>query len=346
MEPLELCYRSLCACGDRAIADGSLLDFLRQVSTFGLSLVRLDIRQESDRHTDVMDAITKHLEIGSYQEWSEEKRQEWLLSELVGKRPLFGPDLPKTDEIRDVLDTFHVIAELPSDNFGAYIISMATAPSDVLAVELLQRECKIKNPLRVVPLFEKLDDLEAAPAALARLFSIDWYRNRIDGKQEVMIGYSDSGKDAGRFSAAWQLYKAQEELINVAQKFSVKLTMFHGRGGTVGRGGGPTHLAILSQPPETIHGSLRVTVQGEVIEQSFGEEHLCFRTLQRFTAATLEHGMRPPSSPKPEWRALMDQMAVIATEEYRSIVFKEPRFVEYFRLVRHHKIIKFYIIVK
>lgn len=333
LEPLELCYRSLCACGDRVIADGSLLDFLRQVSTFGLSLVRLDIRQESDRHTDVLDAITQHLELGSYREWSEEKRQEWLLSELGGKRPLFGPDLPKTEEIADVLDTFHVLAELPADCFGAYIISMATSPSDVLAVELLQRECHVKQPLRVVPLFEKLADLEAAPAALARLFSIEWYMNRIDGKQEVMIGYSDSGKDAGRLSAAWQLYKAQEELINVAKKFGVKLTMFHGRGGTVGRGGGPTHLAILSQPPETIHGSLRVTVQGEVIEQSFGEEHLCFRTLQRFCAATLEHGMNPPISPRPEWRALMDEMAVYATEQYREIVFKEPRFVEYFRLV-------------
>lgn len=333
LEPLELCYRSLCASGDRAIADGSLLDFLRQVSTFGLSMVRLDIRQESDRHTDVLDAITRHLEIGSYKEWPEERRQEWLLSELSGKRPLFGPDLPKTEEIADVLDTFHVIAELPSDNFGAYIISMATAPSDVLAVELLQRECHVKTPLRVVPLFEKLADLEAAPAAVARLFSIDWYRNRIKGKQEVMIGYSDSGKDAGRLSAAWQLYKAQEELINVAKEFGVKLTMFHGRGGTVGRGGGPTHLAILSQPPDTIHGSLRVTVQGEVIEQSFGEEHLCFRTLQRFTAATLEHGMHPPVAPKPEWRALMDEMAVVATKEYRSVVFQEPRFVEYFRLV-------------
>ncbi|XP_061343722.1 phosphoenolpyruvate carboxylase 2 isoform X2 [Gastrolobium bilobum] len=331
LEPLELCYRSLCACGDRPIADGSLLDFLRQVSTFGLSLVRLDIRQESDRHTDVMDAITKYLEIGSYREWSEERRQEWLLSELSGKRPLFGPDLPKTEEITDVLETFHVISELPSDNFGAYIISMATAPSDVLAVELLQRECHVKQPLRVVPLFEKLADLETAPAAVARLFSIDWYRNRINGKQEVMIGYSDSGKDAGRLSAAWALYKAQEELIKVAKEFGVKLTMFHGRGGTVGRGGGPTHLAILSQPPDTIHGSLRVTVQGEVIEQSFGEEHLCFRTLQRFTAATLEHGMHPPVSPKPEWRALLDEMAVIATKEYRSIVFQEPRFVEYFR---------------
>ncbi|CAO2833332.1 unnamed protein product [Amaranthus hypochondriacus] len=332
LEPLELCYRSLCACGDRPIADGSLLDFLRQVSTFGLSLVRLDIRQESDRHTDVMDAITQHLEIGSYKEWSEEKRQEWLLSELSGKRPLFGPDLPKTEEIADVLDTFHVISELPYDCFGAYIISMATAPSDVLAVELLQRECHVKQPLRVVPLFEKLADLEAAPAAVARLFSIEWYRNRINGKQEVMIGYSDSGKDAGRLSAAWALYKAQEELVKVAKEFGVKLTMFHGRGGTVGRGGGPTHLAILSQPPDTIHGSLRVTVQGEVIEQSFGEEHLCFRTLQRFTAATLEHGMHPPIPPKPEWRALLDEMAVVATEKYRSIVFKEPRFVEYFRL--------------
>ncbi|KAF5731394.1 phosphoenolpyruvate carboxylase-like [Tripterygium wilfordii] len=108
--------------------------------------------------------------------------------------------------------------------------------------------------------------------------------------------------------------------------------MFHGRGGTVGRGGGPTHLAILSQPPDTIHGSLRVTVQGEVIEQSFGEEHLCFRTLQRFTAATLEHGMHPPISPRPEWRALMDEMAIAATKEYRSIVFQESRFVDYFRL--------------
>ncbi|CAH8391230.1 unnamed protein product [Eruca vesicaria subsp. sativa] len=333
LEPLELCYRSLCSSGDRPIADGTLLDFLRQVSTFGLSLVRLDIRQESERHTDVLDAITKHLGTGSsYRDWSEERRQEWLLAELSGKRPLFGPDLPKTEEIADVLDTFKVISELPSDCFGAYIISMATSPSDVLAVELLQRECHVKKPLRVVPLFEKLADLEAAPAAVSRLFSLDWYKNRINGKQEVMIGYSDSGKDAGRLSAAWELYKAQEELVKVAKKYGVKLTMFHGRGGTVGRGGGPTHLAILSQPPDTVNGSFRVTVQGEVIEQSFGEEHLCFRTLQRYTAATLEHGMNPPISPKPEWRALLDAMAVVATEEYRSVVFQEPRFVEYFRL--------------
>ncbi|XP_042058273.1 phosphoenolpyruvate carboxylase-like [Salvia splendens] len=332
LEPLELCYRSLNASGDGSIADGCLLDFLRQISTFGLSLVRLDIRQESERHTDVLDAVTKHLDIGSYRDWSEERRQEWLLSELSSKRPLFGSDLPKTEEIADVLGTFEVLAELQPDCFGAYIISMATAPSDVLAVELLQRECHVKKPLRVVPLFEKLADLVAAPASVAHLFSIEWYKERINGKQEVMLGYSDSGKDAGRLSAAWQLYKAQEELVKVANKYGVKLTMFHGRGGTVGRGGGPTHLAILSQPPESVQGSLRVTVQGEVIEQSFGEKNLCFRTLQRYTSATLEHGMNPPISPSPEWRELLDEITDVATEEYRSIVFKEPRFVEYFRL--------------
>nr|QFR35812.1 phosphoenolpyruvate carboxylase [Jansenella griffithiana] len=331
LELLELCYRSLCDCGDKMIADGSLLDFMRQVSTFGLSLVKLDIRQESDRHTDAMDAITTHLGIGSYREWPEQQRQEWLVCELLGKRPLFGPDLPQSDEVADVLGTFRVIAELPDDSFGAYIISMATAPSDVLAVELLQRECGVKRPLRVVPLFEKLADLQQGPATMELLFSIDWYKKRIGGKQEIMIGYSDSGKDAGRLSAAWQLYKAQEEIVGVAERHGVKLTIFHGRGGTVGRGGGPSHLAILSQPPSTVNGSLRVTIQGEVIEKSFGEENLCFRTLQRFTAATLEHGMNPPVSPRPEWRRLLDDMAAVSTEEYRSIVFQEARFVEYFR---------------
>ncbi|CAN6177904.1 unnamed protein product [Urochloa humidicola] len=331
LEPLELCYKSLCDCGDKTIADGSLLDFMRQVSTFGLSLTKLDIRQESDRHTEVIDTITTHLGIGSYRSWPEEKRQEWLLSELQGKRPLLSPDLPQSEEVADALGTFRVLAELPRDSFGPYIISMATVPSDVLVVELLQRECKVAEPLPVVPLFERLADLQAAPATMETLFSKDWYKKRINGKQQVMVGYSDSGKDAGRLSAAWALYTAQEAVAKVAESHGVKPTLFHGRGGTVGRGGGPTHLAILSQPPKTINGSIRVTVQGEVIEHSFGEEHLCFRTLERFTAATLEHGMHPPASPKPEWRMLMEELTVLATEAYRSVVLKEPRFVEYFR---------------
>eukprot|EP00271_Cylindrocystis_brebissonii_P023319 TRINITY_DN9635_c0_g1_i1.p1 TRINITY_DN9635_c0_g1~~TRINITY_DN9635_c0_g1_i1.p1 ORF type:complete len:988 (-),score=306.83 TRINITY_DN9635_c0_g1_i1:1321-4284(-) len=332
MEPLELCYRSLCETGDAAIADGTLLDFLRQVSCFGLSLAKLDVRQESERHTDVMEAITQHIGLGSYKSWTEEKRQEWLVQELKSKRPLFGPDLAMTDEVQEVINTVKLLADLPRDSFSAYVISMATSASHVLEVCLLQHACGVKVPLRVVPLFERLDDLNNSPAAMEQLFKNEFYLERIQGRQEVMIGYSDSGKDAGRLSAAWAMFKAQESLRAVSEKYNVKLTMFHGRGGTVGRGGGPTHLAILSQPPGTVNGSLRVTVQGEVIETSFGEEHLCFRTLQRFTSATLEHGMHPPISPKPEWRALMDAMCTVATEEYRGIVFQDPNFVEYFRM--------------
>ncbi|GJY16749.1 phosphoenolpyruvate carboxylase gene [Tanacetum coccineum] len=219
--------------------------------------------------------------------------------------PFIWSRSPKNERSCRFLDTFQVLAKLSSDCFGAYIISMFTSPSDVLAVELLHRGCHVKKPLRVIPLFEKLADLELAPAAMAHLFSIKWYYNQID---------------------------AQEELIKVAKEFGVKLTMFHGRGGTVGRGCKPTHLAILSQPPKTIHGTLMVMVQNEVIEQSFGEEYLCFRTLQRFCEATLEHGMNPPISPQPEWQALMDEIALHATEQYREIVFKEPCFVEYFLL--------------
>eukprot|EP00475_Leptophrys_vorax_P002830 TRINITY_DN11602_c0_g1_i1.p2 TRINITY_DN11602_c0_g1~~TRINITY_DN11602_c0_g1_i1.p2 ORF type:complete len:852 (-),score=93.10 TRINITY_DN11602_c0_g1_i1:159-2348(-) len=333
MEPLELIYRSLQSTLDTTVAEGQLLDFIRQVACFGLSLVKLDIRQESDRHTDAVDAITQHLGLGAYKDWPEDKKVAWLVEELQSKRPLFGPDLVMSDEVKEVITTFQTLAQLPEDSLSAYVISMATSVSHVLEVQLLQRACGVRPSRRVVPLFERLDDLNNAPDVLDRLLNIPFYKQLINGKQEVMIGYSDSGKDAGRLAAAWALYKAQANLVATAAKHNVHLTIFHGRGGTVGRGGGPTHLAILSQPPGSVDGSLRVTVQGEVIEQSFGEEHLCFRTLQRFTAATLEHGLHPPVAPKPEWIALMDEMSPISTDDYRGIVFKHPRFVEYFRAV-------------
>ncbi|CAI5473126.1 unnamed protein product [Closterium sp. Yama58-4] len=338
MEPLELCYKSLSAVGDQPVADGALLDALRQVACFGLSLVRLDIRQEGARHSDAINAITQHLGAGTYHDWSEQQRIDWLTHELQSRRPLFGDDLLEmaSDEVREVLTTFRMLAALPRDSLGAYVISMATSASHVLEVQLLQRAAGVKAPLRVVPLFERLDDLTTAPAVLQHLFSLPLYRASLSlqgGVQEVMIGYSDSGKDAGRLGAAWALYKAQASVVDVARQHGVQLCIFHGRGGTVGRGGGPTHLAILSQPPGTVNGRLRVTVQGEVIEQSFGEEHLCFRTLQRFTAATLHHTLNPPRAALPQWQAMMDRMAPLSTEEYRSVVFQNPRFVELFRAV-------------
>lgn len=259
--PLMLCYESLMSTKDEAIATSLLTDVIRQAQVFGLHLCQLDIRQESTKHAAAIDAITTYLGLGSFLDWDEEQRTAFLLKELGERRPLLPPDLPMSEEVADVISTFRMLATLPSDSLGAYIISMAHTASDVLAVLLLQKECGVRDALRVVPLFETLDDLEYAETAMTQLFSNPWYHAHIGGQQECMIGYSDSGKDAGRLAAAWGLYEVQERLAAVATKYGVHLTLFHGRGGTVGRGGGPAHLAILSQPPKTIDGTLRVTVQ-------------------------------------------------------------------------------------
>lgn len=330
LAPLKVMYNSLQETGDDSIANGRLLDAMRQVQCFGMGMVKLDIRQESTRHSDVLDTVTQYLGLGSYHEWDEAQRMKWLLGELTGKRPLLPPTLHTSAEQADVLNTFRVIAQLPPDSLGAYVISMARSASDVLAVVLLQRECGVTDTLRVAPLFETLDDLHNSEASMESLLSNEWYVSQIGGRQECMIGYSDSGKDAGRLAAAWGLYEVQEKLAAVADKYKVKLTLFHGRGGTVGRGGGPTHLAILSQPPGTINGSLRVTIQGEVIEQQFGEKELCFRTLDLYTSAVLEASLNPTTSPKPQWRTLMETMSQVSCDAYRNVVRKDPRFIDFF----------------
>ena len=330
---LKLCYDSLMSTGDESIANSKLLDVIRQARCFGLHLCRLDIRQESVRHMEAMDAITNFLGIGSFKDWSEEERMEFLVRELNNKRPLVPQNLPMTAQISDVINTFRMLSELPPDSMGAYIISMAHTASDVLTVVLLQKECGVYPPLRVVPLFETLDDLEYAETAMRQLFENKWYLDHIDGKQEVMIGYSDSGKDAGRLAAAWGLYEVQERLVKVADEFGVHLTLFHGRGGTVGRGGAPAHLAVLSQPPGTIRSTIRVTVQGEVVEQQFGEKEIAFRTLDLYTGAVLEATLAPTSQPKDIWRDTMAEMSRISCEAYRSVVRGDPRFIDFFQSV-------------
>lgn len=329
--PLKLMYDSLLVSKDDSVANSRLLDTIRQVRTFGLCMTRLDVRQESTRHAEVMDAITQYLGMGSYLEWKEPQRLSFLETELRGRRPLFPPGLPMAPEVQEVVNTFRVLSELPSDSLGAYIISMARTASDVLAVVLLQREAGVREYLRVAPLFETLDDLKAAPAQLRTLLENDWYRSHINGVQECMIGYSDSGKDAGRMAAAWSLFETQEALVAVAEEFNTRLILFHGRGGTVGRGGGPTHVAIRSQPPGTIKGMLRVTVQGEIIDQQFGEKEVCFRNLDLYTSAVLEAQLDQPLPPKPEWREMMNQLSRRSCEEYRKLVFETPEFIEYFR---------------
>ncbi|WP_455595860.1 phosphoenolpyruvate carboxylase, partial [Acinetobacter pecorum] len=196
-----------------------------------------------------------------------------------------------------------------------------------------QKEAGIEQALRVVPLFETLKDLDGAAATMSTLFNMHWYKQHIQGKHEVMIGYSDSAKDAGFMSANWAQYRAQEELTAVAQQHDVQLTLFHGRGGSISRGGAPTQQALFSQPPGSISGTIRVTEQGEMIRFKFGLEEIALQNLEIYTAATLEATLLPPPEPKPEWRDLMHQMTELSVQVYRQTVRENPHFVKYLRTV-------------
>ena len=332
-EPLELCFRSLVSRGNEALASGRLTDCLRRVTTFGVTLARLDLRQEADRHTAAVDWIAQVAGLGRYAELLEPERQRFLVEHLSAGDVRLD-DLPRSssdDQVRDVIDTFRAAARIHHESLGAYVITMASAPSDVLAVEFLQMAAGTSHPQRVVPLFETGRDLEHAGAIMTDLFAIPWYRNRIGGHQEVMIGYSDSAKDAGRMSADWALYRAQEEVVAACERRQIRLTLFHGRGGSIGRGGGPTYLAIQSQPPGSVRGTLRATEQGEMLQAKFGLVDIAIRTLEVYTTATLEAAVAPQPTPAPEWRACMDKVAARARATYRSVVYEHPQFIPYFR---------------
>ena len=327
---LRLCHRSLEDTGHARIASGPLTDLIRRVAVFDVTLARIDVRQDSARHADALTEITAALGLGAYNEWDEHARLDFLTRELAGKRPLIPPDLDASAETRDVLDTLAMIANAPRGSLGAYVITMARSASDVLAVELLQKEARVAAPLRVVPLFETSRDLHHAGSVIDALLGVPWYRARIGGRQEVMIGYSDSAKDVGRVSAGWDLYRAQEDVIAASHAHGVAVTLFHGRGGSVGRGGGPTHLAIQSQPPGSIDGTLRVTEQGEQLQALFGFAEIAVRTLEVYTTGTLEAWLVPARAALPEWRACMDRLSSDAASTYRRIVYETPEFLDYF----------------
>ncbi|MCH7335609.1 phosphoenolpyruvate carboxylase [Acinetobacter sp. NIPH 2699] len=340
LAPLLLCYRSLMESNLAEIANGQLLDFIYRVNCFGIELLKLDIRQESGRHRQAISAITEYLGLGNFESWTEQARQNFLIQELQSKRPLLPKYLNEPEgsliqhpDVLEVFATMRTLAEQPSESLGAYIISMAEYPSDVLAVLLLQKEAGIQQSLRVVPLFETLKDLDGAAKTMNTLFNMDWYKQHIQGKHEVMIGYSDSAKDAGFMSANWAQYRAQEELTAIARKHDVQLTLFHGRGGSISRGGAPTQQALFSQPPGSISGAIRVTEQGEMIRFKFGLEGIALQNLEIYTAATLEATLLPPPEPKQEWRALMNQMTDLSVQVYRQTVRENPNFVRYLRTV-------------
>jgi phosphoenolpyruvate carboxylase len=331
IEPLMLCYRSLLACDMTVIAKGLLTDTIRRAHCFGIHLLQLDVRQDSQRHADVFSEVTRDLGLGDYNQWSEGDKQAFLLRELSSKRPLFPRNWQPSADVKEVLDTAMTIAENPQQGFGIYIISMASEASDVLAVQLLLQEMGVTWPMPVAPLFETLDDLNQSPKVMRELLSIDWYRGYVQGQQYVMIGYSDSAKDAGALAAGWAQYQGQEALVQLAEEFQIRLTLFHGRGGTIGRGGLPAHAAIHSQPPGSLTGGFRVTEQGETIRYKFGMPQLAKRSLGIYASAIIEAMLFPPPQPKQGWRQTMQSMADKARDNYRGIVRQHPDFVPYFR---------------
>lgn len=332
LTPLLACYESLNECGMGVIAEGALKDTIRRVHSFGVNLLKLDIRQDSDRHADVFSELTRYLGLGDYAQWSEEDKQAFLLRELSSKRPLIPRNWTPSDEVQEVLNTSHVISRHGKEGFGIYIISMAREASDVMAVQLLLKEAGVNWPMPVAPLFETLDDLNNSPKVMRNLLEIDWYRGYIKGRQYVMIGYSDSAKDAGSLAAGWAQYESQEALVALAEEKSVTLTLFHGRGGTIGRGGLPAKAAIHSQPPGSLTGGFRVTEQGETIRYKFGMPQLAKRSLSIYAAAVVEAMLNPPPAPKPEWRDTIIKMAAQARDNYRGVVREDPEFVPYFRV--------------
>ena len=330
-EPLYDCYQSLLACGMRIIANGGLLDCLRRIRCFGLSLSRLDIRQESTRHEMAIAEITRYIGLGDYSQWTEDDKQAFLVRELSSRRPMIPTNWNPSPETKEILETCKVVAEQPEGVISAYVISMAREASDVLAVHLLLKEAGCKYTIPVAPLFETLDDLDHSEKVMTDLFNIGWYRGIINNYQMVMIGYSDSAKDAGMLAASWAQYRSQEALVNLAEKHNIELVLFHGRGGTVGRGGAPAHAALLSQPPRSLKSGLRVTEQGEMIRFKLGLPEVAVDTLNLYASAILEANLLPPPEPKQSWRDVMDKGAEISCEIYRGVVRGEPDFVPYFR---------------
>ena len=319
------------------IANSDLLDLIRRVRCFGISLARLDIRQESERHEKLLSDVFKKKYNINYLKLSENKKIT-LLNTLIKQKKYFLDKLDiKNKENKEVWNTFKQISKEPDQCLGAYVISMTSKASDILSVYFLQKQALTKKLLRVVPLFETLEDLKNAKEVMKNLFKLSWYRKLINNKQEVMIGYSDSSKDAGKLSASWHQYKLQEELRNLAKIYKINLVFFHGRGGSAGRGGGPIQATLKSQPAGTVNGKIRITDQGEVIQQKYGYKPLAEYNLCSYIGAVMDASLNPPPKSKNNWRNLIEKMSEISTSAYRKNLNQSEDFIRYFKTVTPHK---------
>ena len=335
LKPLRVVRESLEQNQNENIASGDLLDLMRRAKCFGINLARLDIRQESSRHSQLLNEFIKRKSRRNYNSWSETEKIKYLSDKIRGKNSI-NKFIFKNKENKEVWSTFKALSSQPKECLGAYVISITSSASDILSVMYLQKEANIKSKLRVVPLFETLDDLINGKKIMEKLFSLKWYRKYILNKQEIMIGYSDSSKDAGKLSASWHQYKLQEEIIKLAKKYKINVTFFHGRGGSAGRGGGPIQATLRSQPPYSVNGKIRITDQGEVIQQKYGYEPLAKYNLCSYIGSVMEATLNPPPNPKKEWRNLIQNMSNVSTSSYRKNINQTSDFIRYFKTVTPH----------
>ncbi|MFM7450414.1 MAG: phosphoenolpyruvate carboxylase [Leptolyngbyaceae cyanobacterium] len=355
---LRLIQRNLTETG---LSSRELNALISQAEIFGFHLASLDVRQESGRHCDALTEIATHLQVlpQPYNQLSEADRIAWLASELQTRRPLIPTELNFSDKSCETVETLRVIRRLQQE-FGpevcqTYVISMSHDVSDLLEVLLLAKEAGLYDPatasssIRVVPLFETVEDLQKAPSIMTQLFELPFYKTMLLGGveaeagnqadrplplQEVMLGYSDSNKDSGFLSSNWEIHKAQQALQKIAESYGVTLRIFHGRGGSVGRGGGPAYEAILAQPGRSVDGRIKITEQGEVLASKYSLPELALYNLETVTTAVIQTSLlRTGFDDIQPWHNIMEELAASSRAHYRSLIYEQPDFIDFFHQV-------------
>ncbi len=344
---LSIIEKSLVANGSGVLAKGHLKAVGRAVEVFGFHLAALDLRQNSDVHERTVGEMLGLVQPGiEYSALAEPERIRLLLMELATARPLSSPFLSYSAETESEVAILRATAEAHR-HYGPtsvphYVISKTTGVSDILETAVLLKEAGLLRPhpgaldLDIVPLFETIEDLRNCSTVMDELLGLPEYARLLESRgrvQEVMLGYSDSNKDGGFLTSGWELYKAEIALVEVFRRHDVKLRLFHGRGGSVGRGGGPSYQAILAQPAGAVQGAIRITEQGEVIASKYSNPELARRNLEILAAATLEATLLQPATADPPVRylAAMDYLSAEAYRAYRSLVYESEGFDRFFR---------------
>ena len=342
---LDILYRSLITNNSRVIARGRLRHLRRAVDCFGFHLASLDIRQNSAVHErTIAELIDAAMPDKSYMAMNEEARIALLASELRNARPLTSAFVKYSEETLGELAVFRAAAEAHAkfggESISQCIISMCQGVSDMLEVAVLLKEVGLVDPsgrsaINIVPLFETIGDLQASSHIMDRILSMHDYRKLVDSRgsvQEVMLGYSDSNKDGGFVTSGWELYKAEIGLVDVFERHHTRLRLFHGRGGSVGRGGGPSYDAIIAQPGGAVNGQIRITEQGEIIFSKYANSEVGLENLEVLAAATLEASLLHPmqSAPRADYLEAMEQLSSYAFKAYRGLVYETEGFADYF----------------